>query len=531
MSHDAPPIWEPWPDEDAIPSLQATPDEPTPLPSGLPPVPPLPFKALPSAIRPWIEDIADRMQSPPDYVAAAALTAASSLVGARVVIRPKRLDSWREACNLWGLVVGRPGTMKTPCVDEALRPLKAIASAEEREFHATLNEWEIDAKVSKLAAEERERLARKLARKAAQTDLAKARELLAQRDETTGTEPRQRRFILCDPTVEKLGELLAEGSEDGHGVLLQRDELAGLLASFDRQGYEGARTFYLQSFNGMGSYTFDRIGRGKTHIPKLCLSLLGGIQPGRLQSYIRDAVRGSGGDDGLLQRFGLAVWPDTSTSFQYIDREPGMAAMQDSQAVFERLAKLRAQADGTPWERQFDAEAQALFVEWLTTFEEELRRGEMHDSLVSHLAKYRKLVPVLATLFALIDNEPENVSALSLNRAIVFAMEYLKPHAERLYSAATRPDVEGARLLLSRVKVDRNGIGGTFTPREIAKKGWTGLTTSDEVRKAADTLTDYGWLYQETVSTGGRPSDRYILHPSLLSHGPVGRQAEKPRSH
>ena len=34
---------------------------------------------------------------------------------------------------------------------------------------------------------------------------------------------------------------------------------------------------------------------------------LGGIQPGKVQSYVRDAVAGGASDDGLLQRFGLAV--------------------------------------------------------------------------------------------------------------------------------------------------------------------------------------------------------------------------------
>ena len=40
------------------------------------------------------------------------------------------------------------------------------------------------------------------------------------------------------------------------------------------------------------------------------MAMLGGIQPGKVQSYVREAVNGGAGDDGLLQRFGLAVWPD-----------------------------------------------------------------------------------------------------------------------------------------------------------------------------------------------------------------------------
>ena len=46
-------------------------DAPTvrPLPDALEPVEPLPFDALPQSLRPWVADVAERMQCPPDFVA------------------------------------------------------------------------------------------------------------------------------------------------------------------------------------------------------------------------------------------------------------------------------------------------------------------------------------------------------------------------------------------------------------------------------------------------------------------------------
>ena len=35
---------------------------------------------------------------------------------------------------------------------------------------------------------------------------------------------------------------------------------------------------YLESWNGYGSFTTDRIGRGTVHVDGLCLSIFGGIQ-------------------------------------------------------------------------------------------------------------------------------------------------------------------------------------------------------------------------------------------------------------
>ena len=50
--------------------------------------------------------------------------------------------------------------------------------------------------------------------------------------------------------------------------------------------------------------------------------MLGGIQPGPLERYLR-AVFGGRGDDGLLQRFQLAVWPDGAGPWRHVDRLAG----------------------------------------------------------------------------------------------------------------------------------------------------------------------------------------------------------------
>nr|VFJ75704.1 MAG: Protein of unknown function (DUF3987) [Candidatus Kentron sp. FW] len=53
--------------------------------------------------------------------------------------------------------------------------------------------------------------------------------------------PLPRRYKSNDTTVEKLGELLRDNPA---GLLVMRDELVGLLASWDREGREGERAFY-----------------------------------------------------------------------------------------------------------------------------------------------------------------------------------------------------------------------------------------------------------------------------------------------
>ena len=314
---------------------------------------------LPVALRGWVMDIAHRMQCPADFPAVAALVAVSSLIGARAVIQPKARDDWQVVPNLWGMTIGRPGVKKSPALSEPLKPLNRL-QADEFELHQAAHDaWALDCKVSAMQDEANEKKAKGLAGK----DPAAARALLE--PVAMPAEPMARRFTVNDATVEKLGELMTQNT---WGTLSYRDELYGLLTGLDKQEQEGSRAFYLQSYDGNQGYTFDRIGRGTVHIPRVCLAMIGGIQPGRVQEYVRGAVAGGSTDDGQLQRFGLAVWPDTGGEFVHVDQWPDAPAKQAAWAVFERLAALQPASDTEPTVWRFDEAAQALFMEWLIPF-------------------------------------------------------------------------------------------------------------------------------------------------------------------
>ena len=495
--------------------------EPTPLPNALPSVDAFDAELLPVALRAWVMDIAHRMQCPADFPAVAALVAISSLIGARAVVQPKARDDWQVVPNLWGAIVGRPGVKKSPALGEALKPLHRLQAAEFELHKAAHEAWELDCKVAEMQAGSNEKRAKGLASK----DPAAARALLEPIDPPA--EPNMRRLIVNDATVAKLGELL---EQNPWGTLSYRDELYGLLTALDKQGEEGSRAFYLTSYDGNQGYTFDRITRGTVHIPRVCLAMIGGIQPGRIQEYVRGAVAGGSADDGLLQRFGLTVWPDVTGDYVHVDQWPDTPAKQTAWAVFERLAALQPASDTDPVIWRFTPEAQEIFVEWLVPFETEIRGDAMHPAMVSHLAKYRKLIPALALVFALIDT-PDSGGVIhegELIRALAWG-DYLRSHANRLYAAAVIPETTDAASLLAKIKcgklTDADGVMlESFTPRQIAVKGWAGLGTPDAVRKAADVLVDFDHLRREVIQSGdakgrGRPSDRYTINPAAMKGG------------
>ena len=106
--------------------------DPAELPEGLPAVQPFDPILLPENLRPWITDTAARMQVPLDFPAIASMVALGSVVGRKMGIRPKRRDDWTVIPNLFGGIVGRPGLLKTPALQEACRPLNLPGNGSQR---------------------------------------------------------------------------------------------------------------------------------------------------------------------------------------------------------------------------------------------------------------------------------------------------------------------------------------------------------------------------------------------------------------
>ena len=178
--------------------------------------------------------------------------------------------------------------------------------------------FEVGNKLFKAMQEEFD--ARKTARKQQMVAAAKKGNPLGMAQIQEPESPPLRRYKTDDPTVEKLCEILKENPQ---GMLVFRDELVGWLRSLNKQGREGDRAFYLEAWSGtVRNYTVDRIGRGTLILPELCVSVFGGIQPGPLSSYVHAVHKGGAGDDGLLQRFQVLVWPDPPATWINVDRWP-----------------------------------------------------------------------------------------------------------------------------------------------------------------------------------------------------------------
>jgi len=452
------------------------------------------------------------VQCPIDFPAVAAMIGLAGVVGRKIGIRPKRKDDWLVVPNLWGACIGRPGFMKTPAIQEPLKPLCRLEIEAKERFDEEMGGYV----AAKIVADQKRKVAEQRIRKAVSDGDAPDVIALTLIEEQA-VPPARRRYLINDSTVEKLGEILGDNPA---GVVCYRDELIGLLRSLDKEGQEGARAFYLEAWNGTGRFTYDRIGRGTIDIEAAIASIVGGITPGPLSDYLRAAAENGRGDDGLMQRFQLAVWPDASRDWINVDEWPDSTARRQAYEVYFRLDTLNPDSIGAarddepgsiPYLR-FSDEAQNAFNNWRAILEPKIRSGDEHPAIESHLAKYRSLIPSIALLIHLADEGYGPVGVEPLRKATDWG-RYLETHARRIFASATNPDIRAAKTLSK--KILSEALKDGFSLRDVYRPCWTSLTTRDDAARAVEMLMDLDWLAEVKEPTSGAPRTTYKVNPRI----------------
>jgi len=505
------------PSAEFVNAIRQLDDWPDPEPLGeanLLPVQSLSAEIIPEPFRPWLVDIAYRMQCPLDFVAIGAIVAASAVIGAGCAMRPKRNDDWAVIPNLWGAIIGRPSMLKTPSLAEVMKPLVKMESAAREDFESQNAFYVAECEGFKARREAIKSKMLKMAKEG--KDLSSLQNEFAELE--SSQPPVRRRFKTNDSTVEKLSELL---NENPRGLLVFRDELTGLLASWEREDRQSDRAFYLEAWNGSQGFTTDRIGRGTIDVGTCCLSILGGIQPTKLTEYLLKSAQGIG-NDGMLQRFQLIVYPDEPTGWQLVDQKPDDAAKNKAFSAMQTLADMDPLKEGAEADEyrpyfRFNEEAQDVFYTWLTELEMKIREEE-YPLVTEHLAKYRSLMPSLALVFHMINVAAYGISGQITKEAATMAVmwcKYLESHARRIYSLYANKGTKSAAGLAEKIKAGKLQNG--FTIRDVYKKySWHLLTTRDEVEAACSELIELNWLVEDYEPLPHRqPKQIYHINPKI----------------
>jgi len=207
-----------------------------------------------------------------------------------------------------------------------------------------------------------------------------------------GERPRKRQLIINDTTPEARDELLADNPE---GLLIYRDELAGLFNDIGRYNKSGEVENYLSIWSGKG-YSVNRKTSEPLYIEQPNLSILGGLQTERLAGIFN--TRGMM-ENGFFARWAF-VCPTT-----FVQRS--FNAVEIPQSLTETWAGfIEALYDKEMRPKTFilNDEASSLHDGFFTRIADEMSDPKTNTRQKEVLAKLRIMVFRLAGIIHLLRN-------------------------------------------------------------------------------------------------------------------------------
>lgn len=462
------------------------------------------WDAVPLAWRHYVADTAADCGAPADYVYAGLVAVASAALGNARRVSP--WAGWIEQAHLWFCLVGNPSSGKTPALKPFRDAARALERAEEPGYDAQLAAHERDA-TEAAAIMGRWKVEVKDAAMAGKSPPDQPARAVAP------DPPKPPRLVATNATTEALADLLAANPK---GILLDRDELAGLIGQFDKYGGAGDdRAFYLETWNG-GRFVVDRKktpGR-PLRIEFASLAVIGGIQPDRLHEILRSP------DDGLAARF-IYVFPESVPPCR-----PVKAGFAERAALLQSaLSRLRALSLDETEHGAFQPRVVGLSEPGRVILDAVRREVWQANSADAGLtAGWRGKTPGRLLRLALVleflawsvtgGPEPVVISDTAVRQAADY-LDYATAMFERVLGnmaldTATRDAARAARWIAENKPATVNG-------RDVSKQpGLSRLRDTEVRRRAFAVLVETGWIRQALPAPGvGRKPDSWEVNPAI----------------
>jgi hypothetical protein len=441
-----------------------------------------PLDVFPDQLQRFIVEGAMALNCPPDYFAIPMLAIAGGCIGNSRWLSITRTH--QQAAALYACVVGSKGTAKSPALKMVREPLDKAQRDRRQTWDRSILAWE--------ETDEGER----------------------------GPVPTMSRVIVGDVTTESLSVLL---DENPRGLMLVRDELAGMLASMNQ--YKSGGGHDRQWFLELWSHTLSPRDRKSDKGPPVFLNLpfvgiIGGTQPDVVERFRGEPRRGAPPpDDGFLDRW-LFSYPAELPAIgeTWLEVSPDAAAAW-AECVQRLLALERQDDEGErrPFFLRLDADGRKAWQTFTNAHAGELNASDFPEFLRGHWQKLRgycgRLVLIVHLLHA--EDDKADVDAAAVEHAAEL-VRYFKSHARRVYAmmdADTR--VKAAKKILAWIERERCAeFKRWHLHKDVASEGL--FPTPDSLDRPLELLESHGYIRQrfaEPGRTGRPPSPSYVVNP------------------
>jgi hypothetical protein len=433
---------------------------------------PFPVDVFPPAIAEYVAEGSTALGVPADFIAGPLLAYAGATIGSRLTLTPK--PGWSERPIVWTVVVGGPGSGKSPADELARDPVEELQQAAYRRYLAD----------KKLFDDERR----------------------AERSGPFAPPPRQaprlESFFTTDATIEAVAAMLGGSC----GVGMAREEIAGWVAAFDAYRKAGDRQNWLSLWAGR-SLKVDRKTAETVYVQNPVVCVTGGIQPDRLPDLQGEAAA----DDGFLDRF-LVSWPRTSPQ-RWTETGISVPVREAARAVFRQLRPERRD----PAEVVLADAARWRFIAWFDTNQESAATAS--GLAAGFAAKLpRHLLRLCLILHALwrADDPTQAVDDGTMEDAIELA-EYYRAHHASFANGIGRPGTSRPAGTAGRILRRLNRSCGEWVSRSDLLNALR-TVEADELDATLQALREEGRVEMRTERTETKPRQEWRVPPSLLSH-------------
>jgi hypothetical protein len=498
--------------------------------TNLPDFVPFPTDALPKVVADFVHRGATALGCDESYIALPLLTMLSSAVGNSRRVQLKR--SWCEPAIFWTVVVGESGTLKSPALDLATKPIRRVQDAAFRQHAQDMEQYNQEKAIF-------------------EADLAQWKKSGRKNGEPppeAPAEPIASRYTTTDCTIEALAVLL---QEQPRGLLVARDELSGWINSFDAyKSCRGADVAHWLSMHRAGSLTVDRkIGRRVIHVPRAAVCITGTVQPralasalvGRYNSQDTEAMdkhEKEHFDNGLAARLLFAMPPKKPK--KWTDDDIPYSFEKSLEDLVEKLLDLEMVVDEKGLSQSYDlplsSQGRRAWIQFYNLHAEET--AELTGDLAAAWAKLEGYAARFALLIHLIRHacddpslsNPDEIDEQSIEAGVVIS-RWFGNEASRVYqvlnASREKPETQEKRELVRIIKEK----GDRITVRELMRASRKYRDRATEAEAALDSLVKSKvgvWENEDHAGGSGRPVKVFRLISSTAgdtNSGNLGKTA------
>ena len=463
---------------------------------------PWPIDRLPEPLRSLVIEGAEALQCDPVLVVLPMLATIGAAIGNARHLTAK--EGWHVPAMLWTLFIAESGSVKTPAMKLAKRPLEDI-------------EHDACTLFDRLDAEHVE------ADEVYQDDLKRWKKKRDGERPTPPEPPHPTRYIVKDTTLAGLVEIL---QNNPRGLLVPTDELAGWFGSFNRHDQGGGDAQQWISIYSAEAVSVDRKGNRNSRgvmrpikVYRPFVAITGAIQPGLWHSVLTTEHQAS----GMAARF-LMAWPPRKSK-RWSDATVSQSTGEAYALLIRQLIDLDHETTDSghycPKYIGMDSYAKRSYRDWYNRHN--LDHVDRDGSLAAASAKIEEIPLRIGLILHCVkhatgDCQIDRVDAETMQAAITIA-DWHMAEAERIYDTmATESQSRPHRELADWIRAK----GGSVTVRDVVA-GKRSIRTAAEATERLTALESAGygtWQDIPTTSKGGRPSRKFVLSGVSVSETP-----------